>query len=65
MGRTQQLSYAEIAGRLASTEGAAKVAVHRLRHRFNECVRDEIAQTILDPADIEDEMRHLLAAVSL
>jgi hypothetical protein len=64
-GGRGEVSYAEIARRLASTEGAVKVAVHRLRARFKECLRDEIAQTVLDPAEIDDEMRHLLAAVSL
>jgi RNA polymerase sigma factor (sigma-70 family) len=64
-GGRGDVSYAEIARRLASTEGAVKVAVHRLRQRFKECLRGEIAQTVLDPAEIDDEMRHLLAAVSL
>jgi len=64
-GGRGEVSYAEIAQRLASTEGAVKVAVHRLRARFKETLRAEIAQTVLDPAEIDDEMRHLLAAVSL
>jgi RNA polymerase sigma-70 factor (ECF subfamily) len=64
-GGRGQVNYAEIAGRLSSTEGAVKVAVHRLRVHFKECLREEIAQTVLDPAEIDDEMRHLLAAVSL
>jgi RNA polymerase sigma-70 factor (ECF subfamily) len=59
------VSYAEIAGRLSTTEGAVKVAVHRLRARFKECLRDEIAQTVPNPAEIDDEMRHLFAAVCL
>jgi len=63
-GGRGEVSYAAIAGLLGSTEGAVKVAVHRLRKRFNECLRDEVAHTVLDPADVEDEMRHLLAAVS-
>ncbi|HUJ42767.1 MAG TPA: sigma-70 family RNA polymerase sigma factor [Opitutaceae bacterium] len=58
-------SYAEIARQLGSTEGAIKVAAHRLRRRFGEALRSEVAKTVLDPADLEDEMRHLLAAVSL
>ncbi len=64
-GGRGEVSYTEIARRLASTEGAVKVAVHRLRQRFKECLQDEVAHTVLDPADIDDEMRHLLAAVSL
>jgi RNA polymerase sigma-70 factor (ECF subfamily) len=45
------------------TEGAVKVAVHRLRQRYREILRAEIAKTLDDPSDIEDEMRHLLAAL--
>jgi RNA polymerase sigma factor (sigma-70 family) len=64
-GGRGEVSYAEIAGRLSTTEGAVKVAVHRLRARFKECLRDEIAQTVPNPAEIDDEMRHLFAAVCL
>jgi len=51
------------AARLAMTEGAVKAAVHRLRQRFRELLRAEIAETVSDPADIDDEMRHLVAAL--
>ena len=64
-GGRGEVSYAEIARRVGSTEGAIKVAVHRLRQRFRECLRAEVAQTVLNPGEVEDEMRHLLAAVSL
>jgi RNA polymerase sigma-70 factor (ECF subfamily) len=64
-GGRGEVSYAEIALRLESTEGAVKVAVHRLRQRFKEYLRTEVARTVLHPGEIEDEMRHLLAAVSL
>ena len=40
-------------------EGAVKVAVHRLRKRFRELLRQEIAQTLTDEADVEDELRYL------
>jgi RNA polymerase sigma-70 factor (ECF subfamily) len=53
----------ETAARLGMTEGAVKVAVHRLRQRYREILRAEIAKTLDDPSDIEDEMRHLLAAL--
>ncbi len=46
------------------SEGAVKVAVHRLRHRFGEAVRAEIAQTVATPAEVEEELRGLLAAMS-
>lgn len=64
-GGREKAGYAEIAGRLGSTEGAVKVAVHRLRQRFRESLQEEVARTVVDPADVADEMRHLLAAVSL
>ncbi len=46
-----------IAAALASTEGAVQVAAHRLRRRYRELVRAEIAATIDDPAEVDDEMR--------
>jgi RNA polymerase sigma-70 factor (ECF subfamily) len=45
------------------SEGAVKVAVHRLRRRFRDLVHDEIAHTVSSPAEIEDELRHLWSAV--
>jgi len=64
-GGRGEVSYAEIARRLDSTEGAVKVAVYRLRQRFKDALHAEIAHTVLDPADVDDELRHLLAAVSV
>jgi RNA polymerase sigma factor (sigma-70 family) len=55
-------SYAVVAARLGTTEGAAKVAVHRLRRRYRELLRDEISHTVTTPAEIEEEIRHLFAA---
>ena len=54
----------EVAAQLGLSEGALKVAIHRLRRRFREIVRAEIAQTLHDPADLADEMRHLVAALA-
>jgi RNA polymerase sigma factor (sigma-70 family) len=53
----------ETAARLGMTEGAVKVAVHRLRQRYRELLRAEIAQTVSDPSCIDDEMRHLVNAL--
>ena len=53
----------ETAARLGMTVGAAKVAVHRLRQRYREILRAEIAETVSDPSDIDDEMRYLVAAL--
>lgn len=58
-------NYGEIGQRLGSTESAIKMAAYRLRRRFGEALRSEVAKTVVDAADLEDEMRHLLAAVSL
>ena len=55
--------YAELAGELGMTAEALKVAVHRLRRRYGELVQAEIAQTVLTPEEIEDELRELFAAV--
>ncbi len=56
-------SHAETAAQLGLSEGAVKVAVHRLRRRFRDLLKTEIAQTLTDPAELEDELRHLCAAL--
>jgi len=63
-GEEPQLSYSQTASSLGISEGAVKVAVHRLRKKFRDIVRDEIAQTVSSPAEIEDELRHLWSAVA-
>ena len=57
-------AYAEIARRLEMTEGAARVAVHRLRQRYGELLRAEIAQTVGSDAEVDEEMRYLLRVLS-
>lgn len=52
-------SYAELAEELGLTTGALKVTIHRLRQRYRELVRAEIAQTVADPTSVDDEMRQL------
>lgn len=58
-------AYARAGSALALSEGAVKVAVHRLRHRFRTLVREEVAQTLGDPtpAAIDAEIAHLIAAL--
>lgn len=58
------IDYASVAKQLGVNEGAARVAVHRLRKRFREVYREEIAQTLADGADVDGEMRHLAAALA-
>ena len=63
-GDEPQRSYSETASALGISEGAVKVAVHRLRRKFRDVVRDEISQTVSSPAEIEDELRYLWSAVA-
>ena len=57
-------SYADAAESLGLTEGALRVALHRLRRQFAASLRDVIAETVGDSSEVEEELRHLLAAVS-
>jgi len=56
----EQMPRAEAAARLGMTEGALKVAVHRLRQRYRDLLRAGIAETVASEADLDDEMRYLL-----
>ena len=56
-------SYEEIGARLGQSEGAIKVAVHRLRRRFGDELRRTIGETVADPAQIDDELKHLLRSL--
>jgi len=58
-------SYSTIGGRHGLSEGAFKVAVHRLRKRYRELLREEIARTVADPAETADELRRLFAAFQI
>jgi RNA polymerase sigma-70 factor (ECF subfamily) len=59
-GEGRQPPYREIAERLGMSEGAVKVAVHRLRRAFGAQLREEIAETVSGPTELDDEVRHLL-----
>lgn len=54
--------YPQVAANLGMAEGAVRVSVHRLRRRYRELLRDEISQTLSDPAQLADEMQALLGA---
>jgi DNA-directed RNA polymerase specialized sigma24 family protein len=56
--------HAELARRLGTTPGAVQVAVHRLRRRYRDLVRETIAATVDDSVDVEDEIRDLFAALA-
>ena len=55
--------YAEAAHRLGTTEGALKVAAHRLRRKFQARLRREIGETVADQAEIDDEIQYLVRAL--
>ena len=57
-------TYHEVAAQLNMSDGAVKVTIHRLRRRFGELVREQIARTVEGPDEIEDEIRQLFAALS-
>ena len=61
---SRTVAYAEIAIRLGTTEGAVKVAVHRLRQRYRELLRAEIAETVASAGEVEEEIRNLFAALA-
>ncbi len=57
-------SYAETAARLGLSENAVKSAIFRLRRRYHELVREEVAHTVADEKELEDEIRHLMDVFS-
>jgi len=61
---TNNIPYAEAAAALGMSEGTVRVVVHRLRRRYRELLRQEIVQTLADPAQADEEMRALMGAFS-
>jgi RNA polymerase sigma factor (sigma-70 family) len=64
LGEDDSASYRELGSRAGLSEGAARVAAHRLRARYREILRDEVAQTVADPAEVDEELRDLFASIS-
>jgi len=62
-GQDTTVPYRELAAELGTSEGAIKVAVHRLRQRCRECLRRTIAETVADEAEIDEELRYLFQAI--
>ena len=62
-GGRSEIPYRELAAQLGMSEGAVKVAAHRLRHRYRELLREEIANTVAGPEEVEEELRQLFAAL--
>jgi RNA polymerase sigma-70 factor (ECF subfamily) len=61
--RTAQ-PYSELAARLGVSEGTVKSAVHRMRQRYRQLLRDEIANTVAEPGEVEEEFRHLFTVLA-
>ena len=64
VGDRQAQPYAALAAKLGMTEGAVKVAVHRLRQRYRQLLREEIANTVANPGEVDEEMHHLFAVLA-
>jgi RNA polymerase sigma factor (sigma-70 family) len=64
-GEKRTDSYAELAVKLETTEGALKTSISRMRQRYGELLRTEIAHTVASPDEVEEELRALFAALSL
>ena len=64
LGERAAQPYAVLAAKLDMTEGSMKVAVYRLRQRYRQLLRDEIAHTVAKPEEIEEELRHLFTVVA-
>jgi RNA polymerase sigma factor (sigma-70 family) len=59
----EKVPLAEVAAQLRMSEGAVKVAIHRLRERYRDLIRDEIAETVTSPEDVDTELAELFAAL--
>jgi RNA polymerase sigma-70 factor (ECF subfamily) len=63
-GESMAPHYAETAAKLQMSETAVRVAIHRLRLRYRNLLREEVAQTLDSPADVEDELRALMQSLA-
>jgi DNA-directed RNA polymerase specialized sigma24 family protein len=63
MGEPDAPRYADLSARLGTSSDALKMAVSRLRRRYRELMREELAHTVTAPAEVEQEIRHLFAAL--
>ena len=64
MGEAPSMSQADAARQMGLTEGAVKVVIHRLRRRFRDAIRTEIAQTLRNPSLVDEELHHLIEALA-
>lgn len=64
VGERAAQPYAELAVKLGVTEGTVKSAVHRMRQRYRQLLREEIAHTVAEPGEVDAELRHLFEVLS-
>jgi len=64
IGDENAAAYASAASQFGMKEGTVRMAVNRMRKRFRYLLREEIAQTVADPAELEEELRHLVASMT-
>ena len=64
LGEEAAASYAQIGESLGMTEGAARTAAHRLRKRYRELLRAEIAETVADPSEVDAEIGRLFESLT-
>ena len=63
-GGRRDLPYHQVGEPLGLSEGAIKVAVHRLRQRYGQLLREEVAQTVAHPEEVDEELRYLVSVMS-
>jgi RNA polymerase sigma-70 factor (ECF subfamily) len=64
LGDSSEGGYAELAVRLQCSEGAARVAAHRLRQRYRQLLQERISETVSSPEEIPEELSHLMSVVA-
>ena len=64
VGEEPKIPYRQAAEELGTSVSAVKASVHRLRQRFGKMLREQIAATVADPAEVDDELRHLLGVIT-
>jgi hypothetical protein len=64
IGSRETQPYAEFAAQLGMTDGAVRMAVSRLRERYRQCLKDEIAKTVATPAEVDEELRYLFRVLA-
>jgi len=65
IGEHAGATYSNVASKLGMTEAAVKMVAHRMRRRYRELLREEIAETVAGPEEVEDELLKLFATLQL